>query len=60
MRKLILSLMLVAGAFALVGCSEDIDDDYEEYEYEGNEKIEIDTDDEREDRRYDRDEEYDD
>lgn len=48
MRKLILSLTLVFGALALAGCSEEVDDDYEEYEYEGNEMIEVDTNDEDE------------
>ncbi|MFX3623210.1 MAG: hypothetical protein ACE3JP_03965 [Ectobacillus sp.] len=42
MKKLILSLMLVLGLVALVGCS---DDDFDFYENEGDEKIEVQEDD---------------
>lgn len=58
MRKLLLSLTLIFGALALAGCAEG---DYEEYEYDGDERIEIDMDDERDDwYDDDDDEEYDD
>lgn len=43
MRKILLGSML-ALSLALVGCSSD-DDDYEEYHYDGNEKIEMEQDD---------------
>jgi hypothetical protein len=46
MKKLVLSLILILGIVALVGCAED--DDFDSYEYEGDERIEVQEDDERE------------
>jgi uncharacterized lipoprotein YehR (DUF1307 family) len=59
MKKLLVLLFSLFMAVSLVGCSED--DDFDSYEYEGDDRIEVQEDDD--DREYDRDdddEEYDD